>query len=405
MNFPRVICILLLTMTCVMARGEDVLDRVDEALSYSAFDDSVRGRFSGLLDLEYYHFSGGPSGLLLTDDHYLLSPRLAMFFDAQIGPEFYLFAHGEVDRGFDPADKAVGARLDEYALRWTPCEDGRFNLQVGRFATVVGNYVERHLSWENPFINSPLIYETATPVYDAEAPPNLRDFAKGMVDAKYDYNPVIWGPSYTTGLSISGRLDKFEYAAELKNAGLSSRPESWDAINTGFNHPTLGARLGWRPDVAWNLGISGSEGAYLTPQALSGLPRGRGLDDFKEKVIGQDISFAWHHWQLWAEMYEARFDVPRVGNADTLGAYVEAKYKFTPSLFGALRLNRMWFGEIPDGNGGEQPWSHDVWRIDAAMTYRLTPHVQVKLQYSLQHEDRVSDSLSHLIATQLTVRF
>ena len=121
-----------------------------EALTISLFDDQVRARVSGLLDLEYYHFPQPPPGLIRADGHNLFAPRLSVFLDAQIGPNVYLFVQSRVDTGFDPTDLGEQWRADEYALRVTPWSDGRFNLQVGKFSTVVGNWVERHLSWDNP---------------------------------------------------------------------------------------------------------------------------------------------------------------------------------------------------------------------------------------------------------------
>lgn len=396
---------ILLLLAAHAARAEDLIDRVDEALTFSAFDDNVRMRFSGLFDLEYYHFTQPAPGLLFTEDHDFLNPRLTLFFDAQVGSSVYAFAQTRLDRGFDPGDGSTGMRLEEYAVRFTPWDDGRFSLQAGRFATVVGNWNERHLSWENPFINAPLVYENVTGIYDAEGPPSAGDFAEGIVEEKYDYNPVIWGPSYATGLSVSGKLGEFDYAAEIKNASLSSRPESWDATEIGFDHPTVSARVGWRPNMAWKLGFSASEGSYFTPAASPTLPDGAGIGDYKQQVLGQDISFAWHHWQFWAEVYEARFQVPHVGDANTTAYYLEAKYKFTPRLFGALRWNQQFFGDVPDGKGGEQPWGHDIWRVDAALTCRFTPHTQTKLQYSLQHADGAEHDFGHLIAVQFTLKF
>src|SRR4029450_9659308 len=81
-------------------------------------------------------------------------------------------------------------------------------------------------------------------------------------------------------------------------------------------------------------------------------PPGRDTGDYREFVLGQDISFAWHHLQLWAEFYEARFEVPNVGDADTFAYYVEAKYKFMPQLFGAVRWNQQLFNTINNGYGG-----------------------------------------------------
>jgi hypothetical protein len=222
---------------------------------------------------------------------------------------------------------------------------------------------------------------------------------------KYAFNPVIWGPSYASGVSVSGRLGQFDYAVEMKNASLSSRPESWYITETGFENPTFSSRIGFRPNEAWNFGFSGSEGPYFRPEAESSLPPGKNISDYREFVLGQDISFAWHHLQLWAEVYEARFQVPNVGDADTISYYVEAKYKFTPQFFGAVRWNQQLFNTINNGVGGQEHWSPDLNRIDVAATYRLATHAQLKLQYSYQYETTAPHQANHLLATQFTVRF
>ena len=386
-------------------RAEGLLDRLDEALTFSLADDAVRLRLSGLMDLEYYHFTQPAPGLLGSSDTELLNPRLTLFCDAQIGPHVYAFVQARVDRGFDPWDQPAEMRLDEYAIRVTPWEDGRLSVQAGRFGTVIGNWVERHHSWENPFITAPLIYENVTPIYDGEAPPSASDFLAGIVDSKYEYNPVIWGPSYATGVSVSGKLGPFEYAAELKNASLSSRPETWDATHSGFSHPALSARFGYKPNAMWNFGVSGSDGSYLLREAASELPRGTGIGDYRQQLISQDISFAWHHWQLWAEFFESRFQVPHIGNADSFAYYIEAKYKFSPRWFAALRWNQQFFSNVSNGDGGSVPWGHDINRLDAALGFRPTAHSQFKLQYSVEAERHGPRDLGHLIAVQFTIRF
>jgi len=191
----------------------------------------------------------------------------------------------------------------------------------------------------------------------------------------------------------------------MKNSALSSRPESWSVTEVGFDHPTFSGRLGFRPNEAWSFGVSVSDGTYFRPEAENTLPRGRDIDDYRELVVGQDASFAWHHLQLWAEFYEARFQVPRVGNADTFAYYLEAKYKFTPQLFGALRWNQQLFSDVPDGGGGQIHWGQDLGKIDAAVAYRFTPHTQLKIQYSFQHETTGEEDNNHLVAAQFTIRF
>jgi hypothetical protein len=132
---------------------------------------------------------------------------------------------------------------------------------------------------------------------------------------------------------------------------------------------------------------------------------GRSIGDYHERLLGQDISYALHHLQLWAEFYEVRFQVPRIGNADTFAYYLEGKYKFTPQLFGALRWNQQLFSTVPDGAGGSARWGHDLWRIDTLLGYRFTAHTQLKLEYSFQDENSDSRDLIHTVAAQFTLRF
>jgi hypothetical protein len=385
---------------------DDYLDRLDTALSISAFHDNLRVRLSGTLDLEIYHFEQPAPGLIDSNIDTLFNPRLTLFLDAQIGSQIYFFAQARFDRGFDPSDHGAQVRLDEYAVRITPWQDGRLTVQIGEFATVVGNWVPRHLSWENPFINAPLVYENVTAIQDKYAAFSPLEFLDSpYFEGKYAFNPVIWGPSYASGISVSGQLGKFDYAVEMKNASLSSRPESWYVTENGFENPTFSGRFGFRPNEAWNFGLSASEGPYFRREAEPTLPPGRDIDDYREFVLGQDVSFAWRHLQLWAEFYEARFEVPRVGNADTFAYYIEAKYKFTPQLFGAIRWNQQLFSTISDGDGHSDRWSPDLGRIDIAATYRFTPHMQLKLQYGFQHETSSPGEDNHLFAAQFTIRF
>jgi hypothetical protein len=405
MKLLRALSFCLLACTVRAFEIDDFFDRFDNALTMAAFEGNLRARLSGTIDTEFYNFQQPAPGLIDSEIDNLFNPRLTLFLDAQLGSQIYFFAQSRLDRGFDPSDHGAQVRLDEYALRFTPWDDSRFNLQVGKFATVVGNWVPRHLSWENPFINAPLVYDNVTPISDKIAPASPLDFVERFDNEKYEFNPVIWGPSYASGISVSGRLGRFDYAAEMKNASLSSRPESWNVTENGFDHPAFSARLGFRPNEIWNFGLSASEGPYFRSEAEPTLPPGRGIGDYREFVLGQDASFAWHHLQLWAEFYEARFEVPRVGDADTFAYYFEAKYKFSPQLFGALRWNQQIFSNIPDGAGGQVRWSQDLWRIDVAGGYRFTSHIQLKLQYSFQQETTGPHDDNHLIAAQLTVRF
>src|ERR1700682_6622534 len=101
-------------------QAQDFLDRVDEALTFTALNGDVRTRVSGTLDLEAYYFSGPAPGLILTTSDALFNPRLNLFVDAQLGSSVYVFPQPRLDRGFDPSDHGAQLRFDEYAVRITP---------------------------------------------------------------------------------------------------------------------------------------------------------------------------------------------------------------------------------------------------------------------------------------------
>jgi hypothetical protein len=266
-------------------------------------------------------------------------------------------------------------RPDEYVLRFTPWEDGRFNIQVGKFATVVGNWTPRHGSWDNPFITAPLPYENLTGIWDTTAARSTEEvqawagvLAKptqgGVLLDHYRNLPIIWGPSYGSGASVFGDLGKFDYALEVKNVSLSGRPQTWQPTQTQWQQPTFSGRLGYVPDERWNFGFSASSGPYLQEEAGATLPPGRSLGQYSETVLGQDAAFAWHHLQVWAEVYEAQFKIPGIGNADTDAYYVEAKYRFTPQFSAAIRWNQELYSTLRNASGSDVKWSRDTSRID-----------------------------------------
>src|SRR6266852_9577156 len=90
---------------------DDFLDRLDTALTVAAFQDNLRARLSGTIDLEAYHFQQPAPGLIDSKIDNLFNPRLTLFLDAQLGSQVYFFAESRVDRRFDPSDHGAAVRL------------------------------------------------------------------------------------------------------------------------------------------------------------------------------------------------------------------------------------------------------------------------------------------------------
>ena len=401
----------------VNSANGDFLDDAEQTLTITAFNKQLRLKLSGTLDLEDYYTEKPAPGLIYSAQRNLFNHRATIYLDAQLGSNLFAFVQARFDRGFDPTDRGAEVRLDEYALRLTPWEQLNFGVQAGKFGAVIGNWVPRHYSWDNPFISAPLPYENLTGIWDSYAPDKVNTllswghvpydgvtrFGDGYSD-KFLRLPVIWGPSYASGASITTSIGNIDFAFEVKNSALASRPESWDLTQVGFDNPTVSGRVGFTPSPIWNFGFSGSAGAYFRPEAAPSLPPRDTIGDYREILLGQDISFAWHRFQLWAEVFETRFQVPNVGNADVLSYYLEMKYKITSQLFLAGRWNQQLYGTVPDGNK-EVRWGNNAARVDVVIGYRFSTSIQLKLQYSFTHLDGNDNESVQLLATQFTFRF
>jgi hypothetical protein len=405
MKTPSIVLAFLLL--AFASQAQQFLDELDDHLSLKSKDGFFRSDLSGLLDLEGYYVDQRPPGLLFEDESFF-NPRLTLFLDTTLGRHFYGFVQARFDSGFDPGEAdAFQVRADEYLLRWIPWDDSRLNLQFGKFATVVGSWVQRHDSWQNPLITAPLPYENLTPVSYEDIPGSPADFLarRNYPDAKDSWLPIIWGPAYTTGWSAFGTLGKFDYNLQLKNAPISAHPGEWGLTGSLWEYPTVSGRFGFRPSPEWTHGVSFGVGPYLSSDASPNLPAGKGISDYYQYTLGYDISYAHRSWQLWGEVFVSRFEVPNVGNADLLAYYVEAKYKITSGLFAAARWNQELYATVDNGLGGQETWGNDMYRIDAALGYRFTRHLQSKLQYSFGHRTGSIQQGEQLVAAQVTLKF
>jgi len=383
----------------------DLLRDLDESLYLESDDGFYRADLSGSLALDLYYIDQQPPGLIFPNDTFFFSPRLTLALDTYAGDTFYGFAKLAADRGFDPGSKRNGnIRADEYLLRYMPLGNSALNIQIGKFATAFGNYVARHEQWMNPFINAPLVYENVNTINDHKAPGAVDGFLglRNKADNKQKWVPVIWGPSYAHGASVFGQLEKSDYAIEIKNASLSSRPYAWELGRQNFSHPTVTGRIGYRPNAAWKVGASASHGAFYVPKAST--PAGTSPGDFDQTTIGSDVQFAWRHWQVWAEAIASRFELP-IADVETIAYYFEAKYKFSSRWYGAARWNQQFYDDLRNSAGKSLSWDRDVWRAEMAVGYKWNARSLVKLQYGYTQQAGEQEQGEQFVAAQLVFRF
>jgi hypothetical protein len=62
--------------------GQEILDQIDEALSYESPNGLVRADLSGTIDAEWRYVDQNPPGLIFADDEHFFNPRMSLFLDA-----------------------------------------------------------------------------------------------------------------------------------------------------------------------------------------------------------------------------------------------------------------------------------------------------------------------------------
>ncbi len=397
----------LLSITILpCAFSEGWRDVVAQPLVVQAADGDPWAQLSLLADLTAYVADEPPPGLLFDTDGSFVQPRVGVLLDAGMGPRLTAHLQLQIDRGFDPGEKRQGdIRLDEYYLQANVFDAARVQLRLGKFATAFGGWVSRHRTSDNPLISAPLPYEDMVTITDDGAPASVDAFVirRNLPENKHSWLPVVWGPSYATGASASGGLGDFDLVLEIKNASISSRPETWDTLEDGFSiDPTFTGRLAWHPTPEWTLGLSHSRGPYLQDIARLRLPAGKEVDDYEQNTTAMDLTFERRQLQLWAEVMHSTFQVPRVGDADLVTGFVEVRYKAAPRWWLAGRWNRTIFDQVADST---DRWDRNLTRIDVGVGFRQDANLLFKLEYNRGEQSGGNINGRDQVAVQVVFTF
>lgn len=407
-------------LSCLAAPQEksEPFDPLDWARSLDELDLSWQwGEFafkvSGELDLEAYFFGDESSGVTAEDsavrsDKYSRSARpdspefggrLRTFLDGTFRDwlEFSIEARAD---GTTSVSGEGGARLEQYWARANALQgESPLSFQVGKFAAPVGNFIPRSSSKRNPMATWPLPYDHLT------ALTSLEDTVPGILvrrdapDVKDWYVP-IWREVYGTGVMGFGTWGDLTVHLALLNSAPGTLPFDWDRKAGDPDFYTFYFRAVYPLDVTTKVGTSWSRGAFEKSDPNTG-----DAEDEPQTLFGLDIEFATGHLEMFAEAYWTRFETPLLKELDLWTWYVEAKVAVTASLYGAVRLAQMYFGEAEDGAGESHQWDRDVSRVEVGGGYLFTPNFFVKSTLQLNYQMGGREPNDHLLAMQVGLTF
>lgn len=290
------------------------------------------------------------------------------------------------------------------------------DIQAGRIPPTFGAFGRRIYSTDNPLIGYPLAYQYLLSIRPDAIPASSRElltmrargwlssFSVGSAEAQPGL-PVINGFHWDTGVQARIGNDTIQGAVALTQ-GTLAQPR----VSDNNDGKQVSARLQLQPLFGLVVGVSGARGSWLD-RDVQGLVT-RGQPDARQQAIGVDAEYSRGHWILRGEAVRSTWNVPGVASArDAMdlvatSEWVEGKYRLTPRLYVAGRVDRLTFSRIePSANAAAVTWEAPVSRVEAGGGVYLQRNVVARLTVQRNHRDGGRVRERTFVATQVVYWF
>jgi hypothetical protein len=265
-------------------------------------------------------------------------------------------------------------------LRVRPVRGVPLDLQIGRIPPVFGAFGRRAYQTDRLLIGYPLGYQYLTSLRSDALPASPADLVamrgRGWrssfpIGATYEGPglPLISAFRWDTGIQARWTNGTVDAAASLTQGTLAN-PRVTD--NNGGKQ--LAARLAVQPSAAVRIGGSVARGAWID----DGMP----LDtaSTEQTALGGDIEFSAGRWLVRGEIIWSSWDMPFLSppaegsEISALASWLEGRYRVTPRVYVAGRIDRLGFSTI-NADGGPQTWDANVRRLEGGVGITILRNV------------------------------
>ncbi len=298
------------------------------------------------------------------------------------------------------SDDIEAVRAYAAYLRFRPWRGRAFDVQAGRIPPSFGAYGRRSYATDDAFIGYPLGYQYLTSLradaVPASADDLLRMRARGW-RASYPVGdpiarpgmPIVNALRWDTGVQGHWSDSHSDIAVSLTNGTLSN-PRVAD--NNGSKQ--VSGRLGLTPVTGLALGVSAARGGW----ASRDLP---GSSHAIQQAFGVDGEYSRGQWLVRGELLWSRWSLPIVLTPSETSAvratagWIEGRYRLTPRIFAALRVDALGFSRIRGTLFGGAPttWDAPVRRVETVAGYYLQRNLiaRISLQQNWRDAGRVEN--------------
>ena len=302
-----------------------------------------------------------------------------------------------------------GDAVKPYALyvRVRPWRDRPVDVQAGRIPPTFGAFARREYGPGNPLIGYPLAYQYLTAARADALPASTDDVLRmrargwrpsypiGSLDVATGM-PLITTFRWDTGVQVRVGPESINASLAVTN-GTASDPRTRDT-NGGKQ---VAGRLHWRPSAPFAIGGSAASGAYVADAALASATMIEGASRSSQHALGLDAEYSRDHWMVRGELIWNRWELPTLSRTlDATSAFVEGRYKISPGIFVATRIDRLSFSELPS-SFGTATWDAPVTRLETGAGYYIRRNLLAKGTYQHNWRDGGTVTSRGLFAAQL----
>jgi hypothetical protein len=282
-------------------------------------------------------------------------------------------------------------------VRVRPWQTVGFDIQAGRIPLTFGSFGRRAYTLDNPLIGYPLAYQYLTSIRPDAVPATTDDLirmrARGWLSsfpvghlAPAPGVPLVTAFRWDTGVQANWRKGIVNLTGAITSGTLSDPHVADNNDGRQFS-----GRLSVEPVPGLIMGASAARGEWLAEDVRRLLPEGSG---FAQTAWGSDVEYSRDHWLVRTELVWSRWRVPlaqtapRGTNLDALAIWCEGRYRFTPRIFAAARVDHLGFSEIWNAAGTSRvSWDAPVDRVELAAGYYLQRNLTMRVGVQLNDRD------------------
>jgi hypothetical protein len=294
-------------------------------------------------------------------------------------------------------------------LRLRPFSGRDFDIQAGRIPSTFGAFARRAYSTDNLLPGYPLAYQYLLSLRPDALPASGEDLIR-MRGRGWLSSFPIGNQTPEAGLPLA---DAFRWDTGVQAHGTIGWLEAAGSVTTGsLAHPLfqddnagkqVAGRVAARPVPGLIAGASVSRAPYVT--ATAARFAGVRSHEFVQQVFGADLEYSRDHYLVRFEGVLGTFDLPTIEpRLRARGTLVEGRYKITPRMHAAARLDHLGFNTIA-GAGRNATWEAPVTRWEVGGGYALQRNMQLRASFQRNTRDGGRVRTLNAVAAQVLYWF